>query len=94
MKKLSLLDKLISVINAVLATLLLLSYIVPYISPKTIPLISLVSLAVPFLIIANTLFLIYWVLKLKKQFALSAVILGLDGWFHRHFMSFLKRQSS
>jgi endonuclease/exonuclease/phosphatase family metal-dependent hydrolase len=79
MKKLSLLDKLISVINAVLATLLLLSYIVPYISPKTIPQISLVSLAVPFLIIANTLFLIYWILKLKRQFALSAVILGL-GW--------------
>ena len=79
MKKLSLLDKLIFFINSVLATLLLLSYIVPYISPKTIPQISFVSLAVPFLIIANTLFLIYWTLKLKKQFVISALVLTI-GW--------------
>ena len=79
MKKLSLLDKLIFLINSVLATLLLLSYIVPYVSPKTIPPISLVSLAVPFLIIANTLFLIYWVIKLKKQFGISALVL-IIGW--------------
>ena len=79
MKKLSLLDKLIFLINSVLATLLLLSYVVPYISPKTIPQISLVSLTVPFLIITNTLFLIYWVLKLKKQFVISALVLSM-GW--------------
>ena len=79
MKKLSLLEKLIFLINSALATLLLLSYIVPYISPKTIPQISLVSLAVPFLIIANTLFLIYWILKLKKQFVISALVLTI-GW--------------
>ena len=79
MKKLTLLDKLIFLINSVLATLLLLSYIVPYISPKSIPQISLVSLTVPFLIIANTLFLIYWIVKFKKQFVISAVVLGL-GW--------------
>jgi vancomycin resistance protein VanJ len=79
MKKLSLLQKLIFLMNSVLATLLLLSYIVPYISPKTIPKLSLVSLAVPFLIIANTLFLIYWILKLKKQFTISALVLTI-GW--------------
>jgi len=79
MKKLSLLNKLMFLINSVLATLLLLSYIVPYISPKTIPQISLVSLAVPFLIIANTLFLIYWIIKLKKQFVISGLVLTI-GW--------------
>jgi endonuclease/exonuclease/phosphatase family metal-dependent hydrolase len=78
-KKLSLLEKLIFLINSVLATVLLLSYIVPYISPKTIPQLSLVSLAVPFLIIANTLFLIYWILKFKKQFTISALVLTI-GW--------------
>lgn len=79
MKKLSLLEKLIFLINSAFATLLLLSYIVPYISPNTIPQISLVSLAVPFLIIANILFLIYWILKLKKQFLISGLVLTI-GW--------------
>jgi endonuclease/exonuclease/phosphatase family metal-dependent hydrolase len=80
MKKLSFLEKLIFLINSLLATVLLLSYIVPYVSPKAVPQIALVSLAVPFLIIANTLFLTYWILKLKKQFVVSALILTI-GWF-------------
>ena len=79
MKKLSLLNKLIVIINSVLATLLLLSYLTPYISPKSIPQLSLVSLAVPFLIIFNTVFLIYWIIRLKKQFAISGLVLAL-GW--------------
>ena len=79
MKKLSLLDKLIFFINCISAILLLLSYIVPYISPKTITQISFVSLAVPLLIIVNTIFGIYWLLKLKRQIILSASILTI-GW--------------
>jgi len=79
MKKLSFLDKLIFSVNSILAILLLLSYIVPYISPKTFSLLSIVSLAVPVLIILNILFLIYWLVKLKKQLVISGIVL-IFGW--------------
>ena len=93
MKKLSLLDKLIFLINTVFATLLLLSYIVPYISPKTTPQISIVSLAVPLLIILNTLFLAYWIIKLKKQCVLSALILVIGWWVSPSFYQYSEKNT-
>lgn len=75
MKKLSWINKLIFILNAVLALLLLLSYLLPYISPQTFPLLSLLSLLVPILILSNLGFGLYWMLKLKKQFLTSIIIL-------------------
>ncbi|TVZ55118.1 endonuclease/exonuclease/phosphatase family metal-dependent hydrolase [Lutibacter sp. Hel_I_33_5] len=79
MKKYSLIKKLLYLINSIVAAILLLSYLLPFISPKSVPTFAVLSLLVPFLIIANLLFLIYWLIKLKKQFLLSAVVLGI-GW--------------
>ena len=53
------------------------SYGLPYISPKTLPVLAVLSLAVPFLIIANVIFLVYWLIRLKKYLILSAVVLGI-----------------
>lgn len=75
MKKLNLLDKIIFVINAFVALMLLLSYILPYVRPQRFALLSVLSLAVPLLILLNILFAIYWLLKLKKQFLLSVFVL-------------------
>ena len=75
MKKLSWLNKLLFVLNSLFAFLLLLSYLIPFISPNSFPTISIFSLVVPVLIIVNILFTIYWVIKLKKQFLLSTLIL-------------------
>jgi len=75
MKKLSLLDKLIAIVNSLLATLLFISFLSYYISPNTISLISFFSLSVPVLIIINLLFILYWVIKLKRQFLISTLIL-------------------
>lgn len=75
MKKLSWVDKLIFVINSLIAVALLFTYLVPFISPNSFPLISLLSLTVPVLIIINLLFIVYWIIKLKKQFFLSTLIL-------------------
>ena len=73
MKKLSLLNKIIYLINNVFALLLLLSIVIPFIQPKAFPLISLLSLAVPILIFTHLIFIIYWVLNgVKKQLFLSA----------------------
>jgi len=81
MKKLSLIDKLIAIVNALVATILLLSFLSYFISPITIPFISILSLSVPFLIIINLLFIIYWILKLKRQFLISTIVL-LIGFQH------------
>ena len=80
MKNLSFLDKILYLANSLLATLLLLSFLLPYISPAIIPVFAILSLFVPVLLIMNFVFTIYWLLKLKQQFLLSFIILGI-GWF-------------
>lgn len=80
MKKLSLINKIIYLLNSFLATILLLSYLLPYVSPKNIPTFAILSLLVPPLIILNIFFVIYWILNLKKHFLLSTIILVI-GWF-------------
>ncbi|WP_431166957.1 endonuclease/exonuclease/phosphatase family protein [Tenacibaculum halocynthiae] len=80
MKKLSIINPLLLFINSILATALLLSYLLPYISPKTVPALTIFSLFVPFLVLTNLGFLIYWLIKLHKNTLLSAFVL-LIGWF-------------
>ena len=80
MKKLSFLNKIIFFFNSVAAIFLLLSYVLPFIPPKSFSLLSVLSLGVPLLILVNVLFFGYWVFKLKKQFILSLVVLAI-GYF-------------
>lgn len=80
MKKLSFINKLIYIVNSLVATLLLLSYILPYISPKSFPIFAIISLLAPILILINIAFVVYWIISLKKQFILSTVVLTI-GWF-------------
>ncbi|MBA6154244.1 endonuclease/exonuclease/phosphatase family protein [Gelidibacter maritimus] len=81
MKKLNLIDKFLFFLNSIAATILLLAYILPYIEPKRFAFLSVLSLTVPFLIILNLLFVVYWLLKVKKQLLLSLIIL-LIGFNH------------
>jgi len=74
-KKLSIFDKLVAIVNALLATILLISFSSYYISPNSISFISIISLSVPILILLNIVFIIYWVLKLKRQFLVSTIVL-------------------
>lgn len=77
MNKLNLIDKLVFFFNSLAATMLLLAYILPYIEPKKFAVLSVLSLGVPVLIIINLLFLLYWLLKVKKQLFLSLIVLIL-----------------
>tara|TARA_R100000935_G_scaffold41483_1_gene63159 strand:+ start:758 stop:1783 length:1026 start_codon:yes stop_codon:yes gene_type:complete len=77
MKKLGLLDKLIFILNIIMAFALLLSYLLPYVPPKSFPLLSVLSLGVPLLILCNFIFLLFWAFRLKKQFLLSFIVLIL-----------------
>lgn len=78
MKNLSFFNKIIFFINNVFALLFLASFALPYISPKTFPSLSILSLAVPLLIFIHIVFVIYWWLSgVKKQFLLSGLCLFL-----------------
>ncbi|CAM1344094.1 endonuclease/exonuclease/phosphatase family protein [Tenacibaculum amylolyticum] len=90
-KKNSFLNKLLYFVNSIFAATLLLSYFLSFVSPKTVPVFSVASLAVPFLIFVNFAFLLYWVIKLKKYFILSGIVL-LIGWlFFPPLLKFTKK---
>lgn len=73
MKNLSFLNKIIFFTNNIFALLFVASFTEPYVSPKSFPLLSILSLAVPLLIFIHVLFIVYWwIIGMKKQFLLSA----------------------
>lgn len=91
MKNLKLIDKIVYLLNGLLAFMLLISYCLPLVPPKTFPLLSVLSLGVPFLIIINAIFFLYWLVKLKKQLLISLLVL-IIGYFS--FGSLYKFSSS
>ncbi|WP_298766475.1 endonuclease/exonuclease/phosphatase family protein [uncultured Polaribacter sp.] len=94
MKKLSFLDKLVYLINSLFAALLLLSFVLPYVSPKNIPFLAILSLFVPILLLINIVFAIYWLVKLKKQVLLSTAVLVLGGFVATPFFKISENNSS
>jgi len=77
MKNLKGTEKIIFFINSLVAAVLLLSYLLPYVAPKNFAFLSVLSLGVPLLIILNALFMLYWLLKAKKHLLLSGLVLLL-----------------
>jgi hypothetical protein len=78
MKNLSFLNKIIFFLNNIFAVLFIASFVLPYASPKSFPLLSILSLTVPLIIIVHVLFILYWwIIGFKKQFFLSALCILL-----------------
>ena len=75
MKKLRFFDKVIYLVNAILAILLLLSYLLPLLPPKTFSILAVLNLGVPFLILTNVICFLYWLVKAKRQLLLSFFVL-------------------
>jgi endonuclease/exonuclease/phosphatase family metal-dependent hydrolase len=75
MKGLSIINKLLYLTNSICLLLLLFSYLSPYISPAFFWPIAFFGLLFPVFYIANILFLIYWVIGLKKQLWANIIIL-------------------
>ncbi len=75
-------DKIIYLVNAILATLLLLSYLLSLLPPKTFSILAVLNLGAPFLILANALFFLYWLVKVKRQLLLSLVVLLIGYLFY------------
>ncbi len=93
MKGLSFFNKIAFFFNSVVAFLLLLSYVLPLIPPKTFSTLSVLSLSVPVLIVLNVLFFIYWLVKIKKQLLLSLVILIVGYLFFGSLYKFSKAKT-
>ncbi len=79
------LNKLIYWGNLLAAFLLLVSFILPYLPPKTFPTLSLLSLVVSVLIIVNILFAIYWAIQLRRRFFISFTVLFISYFYFNVF---------
>lgn len=71
MRELSFFDKLVYLLNLILATLLLLSCLAPYIPVETFLPLAFLSLFFPIIFIINIPFIFYWIFRKKKIFILS-----------------------
>lgn len=75
MKGLKFYDKFMFFLNIIVAIALLIAYVLPFIPPRVFPTISVLSLAIGPLLIANALFFLYWLFKVRRQMFLSLLIL-------------------
>lgn len=75
MKDLNWFEKFLFFLNSLFAIALLFSYLLPYIPPAKFALLSVFSLGVPFLILVNLIFFLYWLFRLKKQVFLPLIVL-------------------
>ncbi|WP_172918391.1 endonuclease/exonuclease/phosphatase family protein [Capnocytophaga canis] len=74
-KKLNFFEKILFLTNVFFVLWLLVSYLIPYLPPKRFSIISVLALLTPIVLIVNVLFSIYWLVRRKKIFLLSTVIL-------------------
>jgi len=80
MKRRSSINRIMYYINVIVAVLLLFSFALPFLPPKTFSVLAVLNLGVSFLIILNVIFFLYWLVKINKQFILSLFVL-LIGYF-------------
>lgn len=92
MKKLGIIDKFIAAINSLAAALLLVSYLSTFVSPDAISFFSFAGLSVPFLILINVLFALYWLLSFKRPFLISTIVLLIGFTVLNRFYSFNEKK--
>ncbi len=92
MKLLRFFDKPIFFFNILFALLLLFSYSLPYVIPRQYPLISVLSLTLPVFIVINFIFLLYWLLRWKRQFLLSFLTLLFGFTYIQAFYKFFAKK--
>lgn len=66
---------------------LLLTYLSVYINPSVFWILGMIGLAYPFILLINISFLVYWIVRWRKEFLISliAILLGVS-----HFASFFQ----
>lgn len=76
-KKNNLFSKFLYFINSIFALLLLLAYVILYVEPEKLGSFAGISLITPLLILINCAFMIYWILRIKRTFLLSFLVLAI-----------------
>lgn len=85
------LHKLVFQLNCLMAILMLVSFILPYLPPSRFPTLSLLSLGVPLLIIINIVFAAYWLIQLNRRFLISLTVLGISYFYFNVFYEVSKQ---
>jgi endonuclease/exonuclease/phosphatase family metal-dependent hydrolase len=80
-RKKSLLDGFIYFFNLLAAIALLLSYLAYYVDPQFVTFFAFFGLAYPVILLANLLFILYWILRRKNKLLLSIVCIAI-GYLH------------
>ncbi len=88
MKKLAWFNKIAYFFNIVLVVLTLMGYVLPSLAPKLFPFLSVLTLILPTLLILNLVFVVYWLLQLKKQALLSIIVFLIGYTFFTKFYKF------
>lgn len=88
MQKQSWLSKGMFFLNIVLAVLTFVAYILPFLTPKAFPFLSVLTLGLPFFLFLNFFFFVYWMLQLKRYMFLSGIVLLFGISFVNRFYKF------
>jgi len=75
MKKLSWFNKIVFLLNLFFVTFTFIGYLLPFFPSTTFPVLSVLTLGLPFLLLLNILFFAYWLLQVKVHLVLSALVL-------------------
>lgn len=79
-------------LNIVLTVLTFSVYILPFLAPKSFPLLSVLTLFMPAFFVANGLFFVYWAIQFKKRLILSGLVLLMGITFISKFYKFSKKE--
>ena len=88
MKKLGFFGTVLFWVNSLAVFLLFLAFFLPYVAPSKSPTLSVLSLGVSPLLWLNFLFLVYWLLRRKRVFLLSASALVIAYFIFNPFYKF------
>ena len=88
MRKLSRFNKLMLGLNVTVVILTFIAYVLPFLAPNFFPFLSVLTLVLPFFLIVNALFFVYWLLQMKRQMIASGLVLILGITFINKFYKF------
>ncbi len=71
--------------NVVVAIITLMAYLLPFLAPKWFPFLSVLTLFLPFFLVVNLMFFMYWLLQFKKYIFVSGLVLLLGITFINKF---------
>ncbi len=74
-KRIGLISRIIWLLNVILAVALLAAYLSSYVDPGTSTIFAFLGLGYLFLMVANLLFMLYWLIRGRKRLLLSLLVL-------------------